>query len=187
MDQKINLDFLSNHKLPEVSQIGIIINDIESSLKHYQSIFNIKSWYRTYQAEIDIFYKGDPVNIDYDVYLGYSGQLQFELIKVNSGDPNIYNSLVLNRKDGIHHLGFIVPDYDKKMQGLLNSGVEVLQSGISKARGGATTRFAYFDTIDSCGVITEIIETKLFGISVGISEIMIQLGRLSGDASKYSI
>jgi hypothetical protein len=187
MDQKINLDILSNLKLKEVRQIGIIINDIESSLKHYKSIFNIKSWYRTYQPEVEIFYKGNPVNIDYDVYLGYSGKLQFELIKVNSGDPNVYDNVVLNRKDGIHHLAFFVSDYDKKLQGFLDSGVEVLQYGISKATGGATTRFAYFDTIDNCGVITEIIETKLYGISVGISEIMLQLGRLTGDASKYSI
>ena len=187
MDQKINFDFISNLKLKDVRQIGIIINDVESSLKHYQSIFNIKSWYKTYQPEVEIFYKGNPATIDYDVYLGYSGKLQFELIKVNSGDPNVYNDVVLNRKDGLHHLAFFVSDYDKKLQGFLDLGVEVLQYGTSIASGRATTRFAYFDTIDHCGVITEIIETKLYGISVGISEMMLRLGSLTGDSSKVSI
>ncbi len=187
MNRTINSALPKDLNLPRVRQIGIVVNDMERALKHYRSLFNIKSWYSTYLVEKEIYFHSQKIDMDLDIYLGYSGSLQVELIKVNSGDPNIYDNLVLQKKDGIHHLGFFVRDFDEKMAKFSEAGVQATQSGLLRSRGGSITRFAYLDTVEYCGIITEIIETKLMGIYVGMSKIMMQLGRVTGDVSKYKI
>jgi hypothetical protein len=57
----------------------------------------------------------------------------------------------------------------------------VIQSGVIKTVGGAVTKYAYMDTVSTCGIISEIIESKLIGIPVFHNNFMMHVGRLTGD------
>jgi len=84
-------------------------------------------------------------------------------------------------------MGFLVSGFDKKMKRLRDAGVEPVQYGTLKSAGGAVTRFAYLDTIDTCGTITELIETKLFGITMNMSSFTMGLGCLTRDCSRVKL
>ena len=140
--------------LGEVSQVGIIVKDLEKSMKNYSDFFGItfpKIFVPEYHKKA---YKGKPADFRIKVALGMMGPLQIELIQVLQG-PTVYDELLEKKGGGLHHLGFDVKDLDKKVEALKNLGVGVLMSG---ERVGA--RFAYMDTEPIVGVVFEFIERE---------------------------
>jgi hypothetical protein len=177
----IRPELINTLKLPAMGQLGIVVKSIEQSLPYYKSLMNIHSWHRPNFVEEKIYYKDRHIDLNLNVAIGYSGPLQFELIEVMQGEENIYTKLIKTRKEGLHHVGFFISNIEKKTELLRKSGFYPIQYGILKTTGKALIRFAYFDTVKSCGYIIELIETKLFGISVGQSRFMIKLGKFLGD------
>jgi hypothetical protein len=45
------------------------------------------------------------------------------------------------------------------------------------------TRFAYYDSMEELGYITELIQTTLFGITIGMPGWMMRIGCLIGDVN----
>lgn len=82
---------------------------------------------------------------------------------------------------GIHHLGAVVWDFDGKLAKVREAGIHVLQSGTITTKGAAVTKYAYLDTVAQCGIITELIETKLMGIHVPQNSLMMYIGLVTGD------
>ncbi len=174
-------DLLKTLNLSPMRQLGIIVKSIEKSLAFYSKVLNIKPWYRAKIMESEIYYKNKLIDLELDIVLGYSGALQFELIEVCGGDENIYSDLIATQGEGLHHIGFLVSNIEKRIDVLEKAGFERLQYGTLKTKGMALTQFAYFDTIEHCGYITELIQTTLFGINVGMSHFMVKIGKLVGD------
>lgn len=172
---------LDQLKLPAVGQLGIIVKSIDTSLPYYTEVMKIRPWYRTNIVEEEIYYKDRRIDLELDIAVGYSGSLQFELIEVVRGEENIYTELINTRGEGLHHVGFVVSNIQKKTEMLRQSGYNPIQHGFLKTKGNAITRFAYFDTMETHGYILELIQTTLFGVSVGMSRFMIKLGNLLGD------
>lgn len=178
---RIQPELLDKLRLPAIGQLGIIVKNIDRSLPYYKELMNIRPWYRANVVKEEIYYKNRQIDIELDMAVGYSGSLQFELIEVLSGEDNIYTELINTQGEGLHHVGFVVSDIQKKTEVLQDSGFNPIQHGILKTKGKAVTRFAYFDTRKTYGYFLELIETTLFGVSVGQSRFMIKLGNLLGD------
>jgi len=179
---------LEYHDMPKVRQIGIVVADIEEAMKQYSRLMNASTWYRVKVAETEVYYRSRKIELELDLVLAYSGKTQLELIKVISGERNIYSDFLKEyAKGGIHHLGFLVNDFDKRLARMQTMGMEVLQHGIITSQGKAITKFAYFDTVPDTGYIIEIIETKLKGIPVSQSRMMMELGVLTGDVNKIKL
>lgn len=101
----------------------------------------------------DLTYRGQPAEFRIDLSLAYAGDTQFEVIRPLSG-PSLYTEFLERRGPGMHHLGFLVDDFDGAAATYAANGYEVAQSGTF----GAATRFAYYDTEAPCGAIMELIE-----------------------------
>jgi len=172
---------LQNLKLPAMGQLGIVVGKMGPAISHYSNLLGIRPWYRAKIVESDIHYRGNPIELELDIAVGYSGGLQFELIEVIRGEDNIYTELIDSRGQGIHHIGFVVSGISERIEIFKQSGFQPLQHGTLTTRGKAITRFAYFDTLDQFGYITELIQTTLFGINVGMSRWMMKAGKLIGD------
>lgn len=168
-------------------QLGIVVKNIERSLPYYASVLNIKPWYRAEIETSEIYYKDKRIELELDIAVGYSGALQFELIEVSKGERNIYTDLMEKQGEGLHHIGFVVSDIDKGIGALRKYGFQPLQHGSLKTKGKAVTRFAYFDSIERCGYIIELIQTTLFGFNVGQSRFLMKLGKLLGDIDTIDI
>ena len=179
----IDPSLLEKLKLPPMGQLGIVVEDICQAVNQYSTLLNIKSWYRTKIVKHEIHYLGKPIKLDLDIALGYSGSLQFELIQVIQGDKNVYTDLIDSQGLGIHHIGFGVSNLSDPMDRLQRAGYAILQYGTFKTKGKAITRFAYFDTTEQFGYITELIETSFMGVNVGMSRWMMKIGSITGDVS----
>ena len=184
----IKTDALRGLNLPAMRQLGIVVKSIDESLPFYSKVLNINPWYKAKVVETEIFYKDKLIDLELDIVIGYSGSLQFELIEITKDtEEHIYSDLVATQGEGLHHIGFTVSNIGKGIEALEKAGFKKLQYGTLKTQGMALTKFAYFDTIEHCGYITELIQVTLFGIHMGMSHFMIKLGKLLGDVDLVSI
>ncbi len=170
--------------LSRIGQVGIVVRDIARSMEYFSGLYNVGPWYRTKLAEEEMSYRGKKIDLKLDIVIAFTGKVEIELIQVISGEENIYSSILEKQGGGVHHLGFLVSGFDRKLEAVKAMGVRPLQWGTLRTAGGAVTRFAYLDTIDTCGVITEFIETKLFGISMPHSNLIMRIGSLTGDCTR---
>ena len=136
----------------EVSQIGIVVRNMEGAIGNYSGIFGI-GFPKVFVPEyFNMTYRGKPADFRIKIALGMMGVMQIELIEVLQGNT-IYDEFLEKRGEGLHHLGFDVKNMDERIEVLEKLGISVLQSG---ERIGV--RFAYMDTEKIVGVIFEFIE-----------------------------
>ena len=172
---------ISRMKLPNVNQIGILVQDIPAAVANYTKLLNIGRWYRSNTINNEALYRGKPVSIDVDIVLAFQSGVEIELIQVKGKEENVYSDMLSKNGGGIHHLGFSVSGYDRKLAQMKANGIEVLQSGVIATKGSAITRYAYLDTIRQCGIISELIDTTLKGFRMPHCRLIMEIGRITGD------
>lgn len=173
-----------NIKLPAINQLGIVVSDINEAVSNYRRILGIGPWFRSKTITHEVQYHGKPITIDVDIVLAFHKGIEIELIQLKGGDECIYSHLIATSGGGLHHVGSLVLSYDTSMQRVQDAGVEVIQSGVIVTKGGAVTRYAYLDTVKQCGIITELIETRLYGMPVPQNRFFMEIGCLTGDVEK---
>jgi methylmalonyl-CoA/ethylmalonyl-CoA epimerase len=138
-------------ELPEVSQIGVVVEDLDRAVAFYQSTFGLGP-FRIQEAEApNVWDRGEEKRIK--ARLGFTdlGQVELELIHILEGD-SVHLEFLREHGEGLHHLGFKVKDFQAKLEQAKAMGFEVLQMG-------PFGRFyAYLDTRRCGGVIVELIE-----------------------------
>jgi hypothetical protein len=173
--------------LPGIGQLGFIVHDIQASLPIISSYFNLRSWYQPQYTEKKFKIDDQPIELDFDLVVAYSGNLQIELIEEKSQRARIYQDHLENYGEGLHHLGFFVSDMDSKLKIAKQIGLTILLESEFQTAGGGYVRFAYLDTRKICGVIIELANIKLYGINVPQTELMMTVGRFTGDVLKTNI
>lgn len=174
-------------KIPRLNQIGILVPDIPAAAVHYSKLLGIGPWFRSKTIRHDVTFRDQPIRLDLDIVMAFRGGMEYELIQVLDGDDCIYTDLIRKTGGGIHHLGVVVRGFDEKLAGIQQAGIRVIQSGAIRTKGGAVTQYAYLDTVAQCGIITELIETKLMGVHAPQNRLMMQMGRLTGDVEMVKI
>jgi catechol 2,3-dioxygenase-like lactoylglutathione lyase family enzyme len=151
---KIDSNLKQTLSLVEVSQIGLVVKDIEATKRRYLEMFGIDFPKVFIPEYFKMTYRGKPADFKFKVALGMMGEMQIELIEVLRGET-IYGEFLEQKGEGLHHLGFDVKNMDERIEALEKLGIGVLQSG---ERIGA--RFAYMDTEKTVGLIVEFIERE---------------------------
>lgn len=175
-----------NIKLPAINQLGILVPNIHEAVTNYTRILGIGPWFRSKTVKHEVLYRGKPITIDVDIVLAFHKGIEVELIALKGGDECIYTNLITTTGGGLHHVGSLVLSYDQGMKRVHEAGIEVIQSGVIVTQGGAVTRYAYLDTVKQCGIITELIETRLYGIPVPQNRFFMEIGCLTGDVEKIN-
>lgn len=181
----VDLSSLKELNLPRIYQLGLVVRDMAQAVAFYSKFMGIKPWYRGEVGEQKTFFRREEIEMEVDMVFGYSGRLMVELIEVREGPANIYSEHLEQEGEGLHHLGVEVAGFDKYMRQVEAMGIEVIQHGYVKSKGGAMSKLAYLDTTPYCGYPIELMETRLFGVPVGKAEFWMRVGCLLGDASKY--
>lgn len=91
-----------------VDQIGIVVEDLEKTMKFYKKFFGAKSFST---IEHGLGY------VKLKIGLFWLGNVQIELIQVIEG-KSIHSKFLEDKGGGVHHLGFFVKDIDKKLNNL---------------------------------------------------------------------
>src|SRR5262245_18956843 len=134
-------------------QIAFVVKDITAAERFLTEKMGVPRFFRLNDVEVhEPSYRGGVGNFHMHLSLGYAGNSQIELIQHLSGQ-SIYKEFLDKRGEGLHHLGFIVPDHDKVIADFTANGFPVIQSGrIGNSPG---VKFAYFDPKAIIGAIME--------------------------------
>lgn len=177
-------------KFPKACQIGVVVKNTKKTSEHLSNALGIGPWYRPNPKTMyeEHFLKGqEKIEVEDDILLAFSGPLQIELIEPKSIENDIYHEHLIRIGEGIHHLGFCVSNIDHNIRTLQSSGFDIIQTGMIKSGegfGSSLTRYAYFNARNTGGIIIELIQTKLFGMSIPMSRFLFEVGCMLGDVVK---
>ena len=173
--------------LPRVGQLGFVVHSIEAALPSYSAVYNLDTWFTPNYAEMEFKVGGEPVAMDLDLKVAFSGNTQIELIEATGPGAGIYQRHLAEHGEGLQHLGFFVPSVPKRLAMAQQLGLEVLLEGGFTTKGGGRVQVVYLDTRELCGIIVELIEISLYGIHLPQTPFTLNLATITGDATKTKI
>jgi len=135
----------------KIHQLGYVFKDVERQSKIMEQIYGIK--FTLSEAPNQKFiYRGQEVETHLITGFARTLDTQIELIQWISGDC-LYKEFLEEGKEGLHHIGVFVDDFNNYIQIFKEKGIGILQSGIM-----GSLNLAYMDTFASFGVIIELFE-----------------------------
>lgn len=142
-----------------VNQVAVVVRDIDAAMRHYVEDLGIGPWnVYTYGPERlhTMTFRGEDTSYVMILALAFVGDTMYELIEQVEG-PTTYQEFQDAHGEGLHHLGYYVPDIDAEIERMANLGYPLLQSGRGFGVDGDGA-FAYFETEPGFGCIIEAIE-----------------------------
>ena len=150
----INQQLIKKLELPPMSQIGIVVKDMDKTIEYYEKVLGLGPFVRPDITYKEKHYYGKKVNFEFIMGFCSLGSVEMELIQPITG-PTIYHDFLKEKGEGLHHLGFDVKDIEQKLALCKEMGIKIIQGG-----QGATSHFEYLDTAATGGVIFELIQRK---------------------------
>ena len=170
-------------KVPWLGQLGIVVRDIDETMRHYEDVYGIGPWAvftgepeRCTDRGRDITFKGKMA-------MAQAGPVQIELIQVLEGET-LHSDFLEEHGEGLHHVGFFVQDLDTRLAAAREAGIEVLQWGLLKQMG-LSIEYAYLDTRETGGVIIEYIQPRFLGLPFPMRSPLLRLGAKLGAKAQH--
>jgi methylmalonyl-CoA/ethylmalonyl-CoA epimerase len=138
-----------------ITQIGIVVKDIEKSIRSYCSIFGVDRPKIIITGDYEsahTMFRGLPSTARAKLAFIEMGNLQIELIEPD-GQPSTWQEHLDSNGESVHHLAFQTRDTDKVVADLARCNVPVAQQG--DYTGG---RYTYLDSAKILGVNLELLE-----------------------------
>jgi methylmalonyl-CoA/ethylmalonyl-CoA epimerase len=138
-----------------VTQIGIVVRDIEKSSREFAELFGIPvpGWVLTDSVDkARTRFHGAPTPARAKLAFMRFGSLDIELIEPD-GHPSTWREHLDTRGEGVHHVAFVVEGMGARVRELEARGHPLLQQG--EYTGG---RYAYVDTSGPLKTIVELLE-----------------------------
>ena len=140
---------------PFVTQIGIIVRDIEQSAQRYSALFGVPVPPIIVTAGLDearTAYRGEPSHARAKLAFFKLGQVSLELIEP-IGEPSTWQRHLDEKGESVHHIAFQVKGTPQVTEALAAQGITVEQQGYYT--GGMYT---YVDSAEKLGVCLELLE-----------------------------
>jgi methylmalonyl-CoA/ethylmalonyl-CoA epimerase len=138
-----------------VTQIGIIVHDVEKVSQSYADFFGIEKpecfWTDTLDKAQTEF-NGESSTARAKLAFIDGGQLQIELIEPDLG-PSTWREFLDEKGEGVHHIAFGIKGMKEKIELLGSNNMPLIQKG--EYTGG---RYAYMDTFEELKVLIELLE-----------------------------
>jgi methylmalonyl-CoA/ethylmalonyl-CoA epimerase len=142
-------------ELKQVFQVCVVVKDLQKTMEHYWKIFGIGPWQIwTFQPPdlTGTTLHGKPEPYSMRIAAAQIGTVQWELIQPLSGRSS-YQEFLEEKGEGLHHVAVAVEDFDKTVASLEKHGIGTVMSGSYR-----DSTFAYLDTGQALGAITEILK-----------------------------
>lgn len=144
-------------QLPSVTQIGIVVRNLEEAIRFYRERFFVGPFERIEDFQKlgyrETYYRGEPEKFNSTFAFFSLGEIEVEIIQPLSG-RSIYQDFLKAGRQGLHHLGFdVYGDLDQRVRAYAEVGIDVLMSG-----KGPNRAFAYLNTERVGSVIFELLE-----------------------------
>ncbi|QHW30788.1 VOC family protein [Paenibacillus rhizovicinus] len=138
-----------------VTQIGILVHDIEAVSRRYADFFGIEQPNIIVTGPMEIAQtenRGEPTPARAKLAFFNMGSLQLELIEPDE-HPSAWREYLDEHGEGPHHIAFVIEGMKEKVSLLEGKGMQLLMKG--EYTGG---RFAYVDTFNELKVMIELLE-----------------------------
>jgi catechol 2,3-dioxygenase-like lactoylglutathione lyase family enzyme len=150
-------------RMPRVGQIGIVVQDMDRAIDYFEERLGLGPWAVFEGEPVWCRENGEEVTYRGKMAMAQAGPIQLELIQILEG-RSVYSDL-LGEGEGLHHIGFFVRDMDDRLRAVREAGIPVLQHALLK-RLGVSIEYAYLDTTETGGVVTEYIQGSFLGLPV---------------------
>ena len=110
-------------KLPPPDQIGIVVRDVDETIRFYSSVFGWGPFYVTETAPREGAFWGATTRYSLKLAFAQLGPIEIELIQVLEGDT-AHSKFLQEEGEGLHHLRFLVDDLDGVLEALAGEGIE---------------------------------------------------------------
>lgn len=132
--------------IKKIDHIGIVVNDLEESIKFYQETLGLKLHESEFLEDCKLQVAFFPI-----------GDTDIELLQATSPD-SIIAKFVRTEGQGVQHIAFVVENIDKSLEELKSKGIELIDE---KPRLGARgARIAFLHPNSTQGVLIELCERK---------------------------
>jgi len=127
---------------PHFFQVAYVVSDIAQAEAFFERTLGVRGFTRLPDVHLaeGCEYRGRPADCVVHLSLGWLGDTQVELIESVRGE-SIYAEHLHDRGPGLHHVAFLVPDFDAVMDGMARGEIPLASRGAL----GPGMRFAYFD------------------------------------------
>lgn len=142
--------------LPPLAQVGIVVRDLKKATEYYSRVFGIDPFTSIVFAPEKHWVRGEPFPIKLNIAFAQMGPVQMELIEPVGDGPHKW--FLDSKGEGLHHLGFIVDNYDAWINYLKQLRVEILMNAETDVPGMGHIRAAYMESDKTGGVLVELIE-----------------------------
>lgn len=135
-------------------QLGFVTASIDELAPVLEKRYGVPKFYLFPDITFaEVVYAGVPQPCSVHVAIGYCGETQIEIVQPISG-TGVHADFIAAGRSGLHHVGFLAQDFEAEVSRMtLLDGPPVQQGAIGDNRG---IEFAYFDTVATLGVMTEI-------------------------------
>lgn len=137
------------------AHVALVVKDMDKAIKYFEAL-DVGPFPPFLGGEGMPFtgktVRGEQVDYDMDLRLARSmlGGLHIELIQPLEGD-SVYTEFLEEKGGGIHHVAFMVEDFDKEVAELEKSGFKVVQTGAMP-----NTKWAYLEADEPGGMMIEL-------------------------------
>ena len=138
-----------------ITQIGILVEDIEKVSQAYASFFGVEAPPITVTDVVEVAqteFMGQPSEARAKLAFFDMGSLQLELIEPDQ-HASTWRNYLNEHGEGPHHIAFEIEGMKEKIQLLNEQGFALQQKG--EYTGG---RYAYMDTFKELKVLIELLE-----------------------------
>ena len=142
-----------------VTQLGFVVKDLDSAVKHYYEKFGIEDWhFYTYKKPMvtEMNYKGKPTDYTMRIALSYFGPNRVELIEHVEGESALAD-FIDEHGYGLQHFGIVVDDIEETISQAAELGYEVITDGSGFGPDG-DGKYAYLNTEKDLGITYELIQ-----------------------------
>lgn len=138
--------------LNTVRQLAYVVKDLDAAIKYWVDVLKTGPFFMFEHCPLENqIYRGQPTNVDVDIALGNSGDVQIELICQNNDAPSVYKEAMDAGRIGLHHIGLMPIDYSAAKAQYRALGHE---AAFECSMG--ESELIYFDTLDAVGHFTEL-------------------------------
>lgn len=144
-------------KLEWISQICIVVKDLERSMEAYRRILGVEPW-RVYtfgpETATSLEYRGKPGNFHMRIGQASVGKLSLELIQPLDGDT-VHREFLEKHGEGVQHLGIRLESLEGPVQHMRAAGFQVIQGADGTGASGDGAH-VYMDTAEELGIVYEL-------------------------------
>lgn len=131
-------------KLPALSQVGIVVRDVEKAIEYYSETFGIGPFRTIIFNPEKHWVNGKPFPVTLKIAYAQMGPVELELLQPISESP--HKEFLETHGEGIQHLGFNIDNYDEWVSYLKEKGIGILYNAEGDIEGLGYLRAAYFDS-----------------------------------------